>query len=233
MNAKSLALSVAMAAACAAAVALTPKQLYPKDYRPPVTLAQQVPKAFGEWKIDEYSDNHIVNPSLEAQLAQFYSDTLSRTYVNPKGERVMLSLAYGADQGRAMQVHKPEVCYEAQGLRIVQSAKAELAIGNATVPAMHLVARAGQRVEPITYWIRTGDYIVRGWFEQNTARVKNGLIRGYVPDGILVRVSTFDTDLKKGYDVQRGFLSQLMVAADPKLQKMLLGEDKRRELASH
>jgi EpsI family protein len=231
MKAKSIALTVAMVAACAAAVALTPKQLYPKDYRPPVTLAQQVPKAFGEWKIDEYSDNHIVNPSLEAQLAQFYSDTLSRTYVNPKGERVMLSLAYGADQGRAMQVHKPEVCYEAQGLRIVQSAKAEVAIGGAHVPAMHLVARAGQRVEPITYWIRTGDYIVRGWLEQNTARVKNGLLKGYVPDGILVRVSTFDAIPAKGYSVQQKFLDQLISAADPALKKLLLGEQKRDQLS--
>lgn len=230
MNAKSLVLSVAMAAACAAAVALTPKQLYPKDYRPPVTLAQQVPKAFGEWKIDEYSDNHIVNPSLEAQLAQFYSDTLSRTYVNPKGERVMLSLAYGADQGRAMQVHKPEVCYEAQGLRIVQSAKADLAIGKAMLPAMHLVARAGQRVEPITYWIRTGDYIVRGWLEQNIARVKNGLIQGYVPDGILVRVSTFDADTANGYQVQQQFLQQMLQAATPELKTMLVGKVMQEEV---
>jgi EpsI family protein len=39
-------------------------------------------------------------------------------YVNASGYRIMLSLAYGSDQRGALQAHKPEVRYPAQGFTL-------------------------------------------------------------------------------------------------------------------
>jgi len=48
----------------------------------------------------------IANPEQEAQINKIYNQTLTRTYVNPTGERIMLSIAYGGDQTDNMAVHK-------------------------------------------------------------------------------------------------------------------------------
>ena len=90
---------------------------------------------------------------------------------------------------------------------------------------MRLVAKLGPRNEPITYWIRSGDYLVRGWFEQNVARVKNGLIKGYTPDCLLVRVSTIDTDKELAYQVQDRFINDLIAASPAKTRAILLGNE--------
>jgi EpsI family protein len=213
-----------MVLATVAAVYLTPKQLYTKDHKPDVSLGQLIPAKFGDWTLDPLSGQQVINPSEAAHLAVYYSDTLSRIYVNSKGDRIMFSLAYGADQGRSMQIHKPEVCYEAQGFKIVSGAKADIEVKSVVIPVMHLIARNGPRNEPITYWIRTGDNLVRGWLEQNVARVKNGLIKGYTPDGLLVRVSSVDDDERRAYMVQNLFIKDLLHSSSLRTRNMLLGE---------
>lgn len=48
----------------------------------------------------------VVNPQTQELLDKLYSQILTRTYVNAKGYRIMLSLAYGSDQRGALQAHK-------------------------------------------------------------------------------------------------------------------------------
>ncbi|MDE2402325.1 MAG: EpsI family protein [Burkholderiales bacterium] len=223
MRIKSLGLLFAMLLAAGLSVALQPKPLYSAGQKPDVNLSQLIPEAFGGWRADTDTPSTIVSPDMQAQLTLLYSDMLSRTYVNSKGDRVMLSLAYGADQGRALQVHKPEVCYEAQGFKLADIQKAAAQIDARAVPVMRLQATIGARHEPITYWIRSGDYLVRGWWEQNVARVKSGL-QGFLPDGMLVRVSTIDDDRQHAYVVQDQFLNDLTNALSPKAKEMLLGK---------
>jgi EpsI family protein len=227
MRIRAFVLTGVMVAAAATAIALTPKQLYAPGQKPETSLEELVPKSFGEWYLDPATSQQIVNPTVLASLARFYTDNLSRTYVNNKGERVMLSLAYGADQSRAMQVHKPEVCYVGQGFVIDTPAKGNTLVGGGKldIPNMRLVAKLGARNEPITYWIRSGDYVVRGWFEQNVARVKNGLIKGYTPDGLLVRVSTIGADKEQAYKLQDRFMADLIAASPAKTRAMLLGNE--------
>jgi EpsI family protein len=221
---RTIALVVGMALAVALAVQYTPKQLYAANAKPDISLEALVPESFGDWAVDKSTPHEVVNPSVQEKLAIFYSETLSRIYVNNKGDRIMLSLAYGADQSRAMQVHKPEVCYEAQGFKITYARKDDPRIGLNVVPVMRLQANQDRRIEPITYWIRTGDYVVRGWWEQNVARVRNGLLKGYTPDGILVRVSSINDDREQGYKTQDEFMRQLVASASYPAKKMLLGE---------
>lgn len=227
MRIRAFVLAAVMVASAATAIALTPKQLYAPGQKPETSLEDLVPKSFGEWHLDPGSSQQIVNPALLASLARYYTDNLSRTYVNDKGERVMLSLAYGADQSRAMQVHKPEVCYVNQGFVMQYSAKGDTVVeaSKLNIPNMRLVVKLGPRNEPITYWIRSGDYVVRGWLEQNIARVKNGLIKGYTPDGLLVRVSTIDADKENAYKLHDRFIADMVAASPAKTRAMLLGNE--------
>lgn len=181
------------------------------DRGPKVDLETMIPNQFGAWHLLASEAQGIVSADVREKLDILYSETLGRTYEGPGRARVMLSLAYGRDQSRALQVHKPEVCYVAQGFDIVFSDKTTIRLDSITVPVMHTVARRDQRVEMITYWIRSGDFIARGWYEQNRARVLAGL-SGTIPDGLLVRVSSISDDREAAFRIQTQFLREMLAA---------------------
>jgi EpsI family protein len=135
----------------------------------------------------------------------------------------MLSLAYGANQSRDLQIHRPEVCYSAQGFQIISTQKTSLPISTGDIPAMQLVAKLGQRNEPITYWVRIGENVVRGNLEQGFARMQYGL-SGVVADGILFRVSSIGTDNTKAYASQQQFIDDLLNSVPTSTRAYLLGQ---------
>ena len=222
---RSVLLAVCMAGSTLAAGVLTPKTLYSAQHYGQYKLEDNIPKQFGDWTLDERASGGIVSPDVQAELAKYYNETVSRTYVNSQGERIMLSLAYGADQGRALQVHKPEVCYAAQGFKITHDDRGVVDSAQGQVPVRRLVATLHNRVEPITYWIRSGDSIVTGWYSQNKARLYSGLIKGEIADGLLVRVSSINQDREASYRLQDSFLRDLIAHTRPVDHAMLLGRD--------
>ena len=199
---------LAMLVAAALALVMTPSHKI-TDQGQKLDLETMIPKQFSGWTIDSSVVPITPDPQREAMLNKIYSQTLSRTYVNATGQRVMLSIANGGDQSRALQAHKPEVCYASQGFQIGQMNKGTVDTAIGQIPVMHLVAKQGSRNEPITYWIRVGDSITRGWFEQNLARISNGLA-GKTPDGILVRVSTISNNEQDSYRIQQTFLAAML-----------------------
>jgi EpsI family protein len=217
---RNIALCILMIAAAVVTHLLTPSLA--TGLAPKTPLAAQVPMAFGEWRAQETRGQLIVSPEVAETLSTLYSDTLTRTYVNGRGEAVMLSLAYGTNQGKQLQIHKPEVCYAAQGFKITSQEKFDIPWGSGRLNLMHLIAVQGPRKEPITYWIRSGDVIVRGWFEQNRARILAGL-SGVIPDGLLVRVSTISQDAEKGFEVQERFIRDMLAAIPAEHKPMFLG----------
>jgi EpsI family protein len=192
------------------------------DQKAPVNLEKIIPESFGDWREVKQSTQQIVNPQEQQMLNGIYSQTLSRTYINAAGFRVMLSIAYGGDQSRDLQIHRPEVCYSSQGFQILNTKKTLVNVGNDSIPAMHLAARQGRRSEPITYWVRIGEKIVRGNLEQGIARFGYGL-SGYVPDGILFRVSSLSDEMDNAYQLQKRFIVDLLVAVDPTTRRFLVG----------
>ena len=109
---------VAMLAAVGGAEALRPHRVM-ADELPALNLQEVVPRQFGDWVEAVDAAPVVSDPTLDATLAQFYSQTLSRTYVNSKGQRVMLSLAYGRNQNSwNSAAHRPEFCYDAQGFSV-------------------------------------------------------------------------------------------------------------------
>lgn len=87
---------------------------------------------------------------------------------------------------------------------------------------MHLVAKLGARNEPITYWIRMGDSVTRGWFEQKAATLSY-MLTGFVPDGLLFRVSTISNDAQESYRIQQQFLTSLLQAVKSDDRHLLIG----------
>ena len=74
-------------------------------------LETLVPVQFTEWSIDPNMAPLNLSPELQATLKKAYSQTLSRTYINAKKQRVMLSIAYGDGIEKQLDVHRPEICY--------------------------------------------------------------------------------------------------------------------------
>lgn len=218
---RSLVLGGLMAATSVGAVLAKPKPQVTSESQMP-DLEALLPEVFGRWTIDRTIVPLAVSPEVAQMLTTIYDRTVARTYVNERRERIMLSVAYGANQSRALQLHKPEVCYSAQGFRITAIEKGQWQLPGAVIPTMHLVGVLGPRVEPVTYWMRIGDDIARGWLEQNKVRLKYGT-RGLIPDGVLFRVSNVSTQPKEAYELQRQFVEELVIAMNPTAREVFLG----------
>lgn len=211
-----------MVVASVLAIALKPT-IRMADSGPKINLESLIPKQFGQWKIDETISNGIVNPEVANQLDIIYNQTLSRTYRNENGQLVMLSIAYGGNQSRDFQVHRPETCYAAQGFKIESKVKGLLSSPAGDIPVMRIVANQGQRVEPITYWIRIGEKPLRGNLEQGFARLFYGL-QGKVADGLLFRVSSLSNNSVEAYNIQTDFVGELLNAVPTAERPKLIGK---------
>lgn len=221
----SLVLGVSMALTSALTGALTPK-MHVAAAEQHFNLDAMIPTSFGGWKLDENVIPLKPNPEQEAMLEHIYDQTLARTYVDKDGNRVMLSIAYGGDQSKALQLHLPEVCYVAQGFTMLKEKPDELATRFGTLPVKRLVARQERRNEPITYWITIGDKAVMSGIQQKLQRLAYGL-SGKIPDGMLVRVSTIQADENQAYKVQDRFVTDMLDVMAPKDRARLLGDMKR------
>jgi EpsI family protein len=191
--------------------------------RPPVDLKTMVPVAFGDWKEQTNLSARIVDPQQKQMLDKIYSDTLSRTYVNAEGYGVMLSIAYGRDQSDALQLHKPEVCYPAQGFRLINNQKGTLNLLGRPIAANRLQTELGQRFEPVTYWTVVGDRVTKNGTDKKLTEMRYAM-EGRVPDGMLVRVSSIDKGTENAYKIQSDFVTQMINAIAPLHRKRFAGD---------
>lgn len=200
-----------MVSAAAMAVALKPTR-YMAANLPPFKLELAIPKKFGDWRIDNSMVPVSNSPDVQARLDEIYSQTLARTYVNDKGERVMLSIAYGADQSdEGSQVHRPEFCYTAQGFQLLGNIIGNLTTQYGTLPVRRLLAVQGNRNEPITYWITIGNKATLPGIRRKLNQLAYGL-SGTVPDGMLVRVSSITSDNSGAYKLQEEFVRSMLLS---------------------
>ena len=210
-----------MAATSALTGALTPR-VKVAEMQDRFNLDTMIPPAFADWTVDASIVPLKADPERQSVLERIYDQTLSRTYVNKQGQRVMLSIAYGGDQSRALQLHLPEVCYVAQGFDMLKTGDGTLATRFGAVPVKRLVARQNTRNEPITYWVTVGDKAIKSGIQQKIQRLAYGL-SGKIPDGMLVRVSTIQNSESDAYRVQDRFVVQMLDVLDAKDRARLLG----------
>jgi len=212
-----------MAAAAAGGQAMVPTKRMAL-LRGPFKLADLVPDRFGTWQADNVSVGGIVNPETEELLHKLYSQMLDRVYVDDAGHRVMLSIAYGADQADDdVQLHYPEVCYPAQGFKVNSSTLGQIDLPEGGIAVRRLETQfSDSRFEGVTYWTVVGDrQSLSGW-DRKVSEIRHGL-RGEIVDGLLFRISTINRNYGEGFRVQNQFIRDVVHAMSPAARKQLAG----------
>ena len=191
------------------------------DQRARVDIEHLIPASFGGWQVDASVVPVQVDAGVQKKLDAIYTQTLARTYVNNTGDQVMLVIAYGSEQDDALAVHKPDICYPAQGFEIIKSQSASLDTGFGIVPVTRLVARQPRRYEPLTYWIRVGDTVDGTSMQRKLTQLKYGMT-GSIPDGLLFRVSSLGPE-QGAFPLQREFARALLAALSPAGRAFIMG----------
>lgn len=220
---RALVIAALMALSAAAAYFLTPRLHTVSDVP---DLNQTLPQVVGKW-------HSIPNPfvpvslSTDTSMDQPYDQSVMRSYVDGNGHMIQVAVAWGKKQRQEIKIHRPELCYPAQGLRVLN-------LSNASFPltSMHGVPITGKRMvtksrdghyELVSYWIRIGDVYSDSPWQTRLHIFREGLA-GRIPDGILVRVSQQvpdDVDEQAIFRRQEAFAAELVRSSDPHTRTML------------
>ncbi len=189
------------------------------------------PTKFGDWQ--EVKSNLIQvglttnTDEKDRDLDNPYDQVLMRTYENSRGQRVMLALAWGQKQQQEVKIHRPELCYAAQGFVVsaINKHKFEIeSVSKQSIIGKQMIAKHGSLTEAVTYWIRIGDSYSESALWTRLNILKGGL-EGLVYDGILVRVSTVSSNAQNTspeFKLNEVFLNDLITNADPVLKQLLV-----------
>ena len=193
-------------------------------------LATAVPLQIGAWKEQPslyVSADLSVTDADERSNNRPYDQTVTRTYVDPQGRHVMLAIAYALEQEQEVKVHRPDVCYPAQGFQILRLEPVRLPLARpdgTPVDGVQMLVRSRQRLEAVVYWLRTGSvYSQRSW-DARLHIFEEGL-KGRRPDGILVRASRVIDDpaiADATYAELSTFLAALYGATAPSAARTLI-----------
>lgn len=217
----SLYLALVMLVLSMTAFALRPTERM-SEQKQQIDLEAMIPQQFGDWKEDLQSNNLLVDPSITEGLSNVYLQNISRTFINSSGQRIMLAIAYGGDQNDMMQVHKPEICYTAQGFHIEKSHDSPFRTDHGSFTVRKMLAVKGSRLEPVTYWVTIGNKVAVNPLQWRLERIRYGLT-GVVPDGLLFRVSSIGDNVDDEYVIQQQFVTELMNTITPDARNRLLG----------
>ena len=180
------------------------------DYLGSQKLEDLVPKSIGPWTF--VSASGLVVPPDDKLSQSLYSEVLTRVYSDGQGSSIMLLLAQSGGQTGFLQVHRPEICYTAGGYRITSVASHVIRVGQTFIPAMSMDAAAGSGApEHIVYWTRIGNRMPTNWREQKLAVAEQNL-KGVIPDAILVRVSSVNSDGAEARTTIDTFIRELLAA---------------------
>ena len=198
-----------------------------------VDLEAMVPKQFGSWTFVPSAvtqvDLSVKRDGDEGSNTRVYDQVLMRTYRNPQGQSVMLALAWGRQQRQEVKIHRPELCYVAQGFRIESSRPLE-GLGDGSVRGTTLLTASTRRFEPVIYWVRIGDTLSSSAWQTRLYILREG-IAGRIPDGILVRTSQVmrnGSQVEASLEVQRQFLADLVAAVPPAQRAVLVPRETQR-----
>lgn len=185
-------------------------------------LDRVVPERFGAWRIDEASRAFVRAADRQGRRYRYYDQVLERTFVDDAGRRIMLCIAFGAEQSSSLQLHRPEVCYRANGYAVRDLHGANLALAGRAVPAMRLDTELPGRREPVTYWTVLGGEVVADAGAFRWRRLAFAA-RRELADGLLVRVSSIDADRDGAWRLQARFADELLAALAPSDRARLAG----------
>ena len=119
--------------------------------------------------------------------------------------------ALGSEQSAGLQLHRPEVCYQAGGFEVRDTHTATLALDDRRLPVTRLHAELPGRPEPITYWTLLGGMVVADASSFRLRRLSFAARRD-VADGMLVRVSSIDQDTARAFELHQSFAQEMVRA---------------------
>lgn len=208
----------AMTLTAAAAYAATPRRS--ERRLASRKLGELVATRIGPWSVTNPAG--VIVASEEIENKDGYDQLLTRVYQGAGMPSIMLLIAYGSTQGGTLQLHRPETCYPGQGFGLRDFDELDFAVGTTPVRARRFTATRDDRVERVLYWTRIGRR-----FPMNTAQEYGAIIasvlQGLVPDGILVRVSTVDSDTKRASAAIETFARQMIDTASPVGKQVMVG----------
>jgi EpsI family protein len=210
-------------AAVAAAAAAARHVLADGQKASPPQLMRIVPREFAGWH-ELTTPATVVSAQTQEMLQSIYNEILARIYAAADGYQVMLSIAYGGDQRGVLRAHKPEVCYPAQGFKLLDSADTVLATVHGPIPARTLRTVLGPRSEPVMYWFAYAGRTTASAWERRLQSLRLTMT-GQVPDGLLFRVSSIDADAPRAWSRQGDFVRALLGACTPPARARLAGLD--------
>ncbi len=183
-----------------------------------------IPVSLSNWTMVQ---NHYQPISLsvegEKNIDQPYDSVLMETFQNNISEQtIMLAIAYGANQQQEIKIHRPELCYPAQGFEVKELSdlayEVKLNSGAYHFKLTKLLSQSKQRKELTLYWIRIGDIISSNPWEIRWNILKGGLSKN-IPDGILVRTSQVlleDMSVEESIKTQKEFITGLLKGIENK-----------------
>lgn len=180
-----------------------------------------MPDRIGRWTYQTKSG--LVLPPRDQLSERIYDDLTTRVYAAPDGTGVMLLIAYSGQQDGMLQVHRPEVCYPASGYSLTETREHAIALDNGvTLPSRFIVAEGLSRVEQLIYWTRIGPFFPTRWLDQRTAVIRENM-KGIIPDGVLVRISTISPDNDEALAILDEFTRELVRTVPAKARQALIG----------
>lgn len=217
-------ISVLLLLAAGLAVLATPRL---RENTAPVDMDSITPNAFGSWTVMSNAALQVGLTTTANDINQPYDQTVMRTYVDGQGHAIQVALAWGKHQRQEIKIHRPELCYPAQGLAVesLKETQFPLVLPNQQhVVGKRMVAQSssGQK-ELVSYWIRIGSlYSGNAW--QTRLHIMQEGLAGRVTDGVLVRVSqriANDQDFDAAFARQEQFITDLYKASPATLQHIL------------
>lgn len=222
---QALAIGLSLALAALVVGFATPRAIPRVDHP---NLEALIPRVFGDWRaltspsqqVGLITDN---NPYIDRP----YDEALMRTYGNGRGISIMLAIAWGHAQRQEIKVHRPDICYSAQGYRIERM---ESILFRDNPPANHplratrMVAMGNADGEAVEYWIRIGSLFSAGPLDTRWHIFTEGL-KGRIPDGLLVRVSQRINNVveaQAAWPVIDGFLRDMLAAMNLDERRLLV-----------
>lgn len=191
---------------------------------PPAALDLEalVPQRIGDWRWDSGLKPVVPDTVEEDAVARAYDRTLARAYIRADAPPMMLVVASGAQRTGRLAVHRPSVCYTAQGFTVGTERDMPLPPPMDGVVAQRLFAAREGRDEPIVYWM-TIDGERSGFGFAQKLRLLASELEGNRAEGFLVRASTLAPDAPESYAAVAAFLTALLTTLPADARRLLAG----------
>lgn len=216
-NRRDFILGGTLAAAAVTAQAMRPRTAI--DLLGTSRLDDVIPNSIGPYRF--LSSSGLVVPPEDDLSNAIYAQLLTRTYVAEGLPRIMLLVAQSPAQDGVLQMHRPEYCYPAGGYRLSRRRQSVPMIAEQPVPVTTFTASSPDRTEQLLYWTRVGNDLPTTWAAQRWTVARDNML-GYIPDGVLVRISTISPETGALRFVM-DFARQMVAAVEPRNRQILIG----------